>query len=201
MMKGLYATVLATAVTASTPGLVHLLAQNAAGRLTVTSSAFKDGEALPKDYTADGRNVSPPLAWSGAPATAKQFALVLHDPDAPMPGGFTHWVIYKIPATARGLPEGVPFGATISATGVSGAIQGMSGFNAFARPGSPPLEPGYRGPAPPAGNPHHYHFMVYALDSALDLPPGLDRNALLKAIEGHVAAQGEIVGLYQRQKQ
>jgi hypothetical protein len=123
---------------------------------------------------------------------------VLHDPDAPMQGGFTHWVMYKIPATAKGVPEGVPSGASVTGSGIAGAIQGVTGFMAFARRGGPPVEPGYRGPAPPPGSPHHYHFMVYALDN-VDLQPGLDRNALLKAIEGHTLAQGEIVGLYERQ--
>jgi Raf kinase inhibitor-like YbhB/YbcL family protein len=194
------ASAVALAVALSAAGAARLHAQAAPAKLTVTSTAFKDGETLPKDYTQDGKNVSPPLAWSGAPASTRQVAVVLHDPDAPMAGGFTHWVLYKVPGTATGLPEGVPLGATVSVTGATGAIQGLSGFNAFQRPGSAPLEPGYRGPAPPPGNPHHYHFMVYALDSALDLQPGLDRNALLKAMEGHIVGQGEIVGLYQRQR-
>lgn len=190
-----------TAAALALAALLPMAPAAAQGKLTVTSSAFKDGETMPKDYTADGRNVSPPIEWSGAPASTKAFALVLHDPDAPLQGGFTHWVVYKIPATAKGLPENVPLGANVSVAGAAGAIQGLSGFHAFQRPGQPPLEPGYRGPAPPPGNPHHYHFMVYALDTALDLQPGLDRNALMKAIEGHIAAQGEIVGLYQRQQQ
>jgi Raf kinase inhibitor-like YbhB/YbcL family protein len=201
MMTRLSIGILLAALTVFTVGLAAQSTSSSGAKLTVTSTAFKDGETLPKDYTADGKNVSPPLAWSGAPASTKQYAVILHDPDAPMAGGFTHWVIYKIAGTAKGLPEGVPLGANVTATGVTGAIQGMSGFNAFQRPGSAPLEPGYRGPAPPPGNPHHYHFMVYALDSALDLQPGMDRTTLTKAIDGHIAAQGEIVGLYQRQKQ
>jgi Raf kinase inhibitor-like YbhB/YbcL family protein len=107
-------------------------------------------------------------------------------------------VLYKIPGTARGLPEGVPMGATITAPGLVGAINGLSGFNAFQRPGQPPLEPGYRGPSPPAGQPHHYHFTVYALNAPLEAKEGLDKNGLLAAMEGKVVARGEIVGVYQR---
>ena len=175
----------------------HAAAQPAAAKLTVTSPAFKDGATMPADLTADGKNVSPAINWTGAPASTRQFAVILHDPDAPLAGGFTHWVIYKIPPTAKGLPEAVPAGASVTGSGIAGAIQGPTGFTAFARRGGPPPEPGYRGPAPPPGAPHHYHFAVYALDD-VDLQPGLDRNGLLKAIEGHTLAQGEIVGLYQR---
>jgi Raf kinase inhibitor-like YbhB/YbcL family protein len=171
-------------------------------KITVESSAFKDGGAIPKDYTGDtgAKNVSPPLTWSGAPATTREFALILDDPDANFGGRgpFVDWVIYKIPGTAKGLPEAVPMGATINAPGLTGAINGLSGFNAFQRPGAPPLEPGYRGPAPPPGAPHHYHFTVYALSTPLDVKEGLDKPALLKAMEGKIAGQGEIVGVFQR---
>jgi hypothetical protein len=180
-------------------GLVPASAQGPA-RLTVTSTAFKDGQPISDDYSMYGKNISPALSWSGAPAATQQFAVVCHDPDAPMPGGFTHWVIYKIPATAKGLPENLPPGANVTATGVTGAIQGPNGFAAFARRGGTPAEPGYNGPRPPAGPAHHYHFTVYALDAALDLQPGLDRNALLKAMQGHIIGQGEIVGLYERKQ-
>ena len=174
----------------------------APAKITVESSAFKDGGTIPKDYTGDtgAKNVSPPLTWSGAPATTKEFALILDDPDANFGGRgpFVHWVIYKIPGTAKGLPEAVPMGATINAPGLTGAINGLSGFNAFQRPGAPPLEPGYRGPAPPPGAPHHYHFTVYALNAPLDAKEGLDKAALLKAMEGKIIGQGEIVGVFQR---
>jgi Raf kinase inhibitor-like YbhB/YbcL family protein len=168
--------------------------------LTVTSSAFKDGDTLARDYTADGRNISPPIAWSGAPASTKEFALVLDDPDANFGGRgpFVHWVIYKIPGTAKGLPEGVPLGANVTVAGLTGAIQGLTGFNAFQRPGSPAMEPGYRGPAPPPGPPHHYRFTVYALNAPLNAGEGLDKAALLKAMDGKIAATGELVALYQK---
>ena len=175
-------------------------AQGGPAKMTVTSSAFKDGQPIPDDYSMYGKNISPAIQWSGAPASTRQLALICHDPDAPMPGGFTHWVIYKIPATSKGLPEGIPAGVNVTAAGAAGAIQGMNGFAAFARRGGTSAEPGYNGPRPPAGPAHHYHYTVYALDTALDLQPGLDRNALLKAMEGHIVGQGEIVGLYERKQ-
>ena len=108
---------------------------------------------FPQDYTADGRNVSPPLQWSGAPASTKEFAVILDDPDVPMPQPFVHWVIYKIPGAAKGLPENIPIDPAAAMPGeIAGAVQGTSGFR----------RPIYRGPAPPPGKPHHYHFKVLA---------------------------------------
>jgi len=107
-------------------------------------------------------------------------------------------VLYKIPGTAKGLPEAVPMGATVNAAGLQGAINGLSRFNAFARPGAPPMEPGYRGPAPPPGAPHHYRFTVYALSEPLNVQAGLDKAGLLTAMEGKIIAQGELVGVFGR---
>jgi Raf kinase inhibitor-like YbhB/YbcL family protein len=199
-MRTLLCGAIAIAALAAAGTSAPLRAQTAPAALTVTSSAFQNGDALPKEYTADGKNVSPPISWTGAPASTREFALILDDPDANIMnrGPFVHWVLYKIPGTARGLPEGVPMGATITAPGLVGAINGLSGFNAFQRPGQPPLEPGYRGPSPPAGQPHHYHFTVYALNAPLEAKEGLDKNGLLAAMEGKVVARGEIVGVYQR---
>ena len=156
--------------------------------ITVESSTLKADQPIPREHTADGRNVSPALTWSRVPG-ATEFAVVLEDPDAGNPLPFVHWVIYKIPATATGLPENVPFepDAPMPA-GIAGAIQGISGFR----------RPIYRGPAPPPGKVHHYHFVVYALDAALDLKPGLNRAELLESIKGHVIAQGELVATYER---
>lgn len=200
MIKRCQAAVVALAVAAVAPTTVRLLAQASPAALTVTSTAFESGDPLPKDYTADGRNVSPPLAWSGAPAATREFAVILDDPDANFGGRgpFVHWVIYKIPGAAKGLPEGVPMGAAITAPGLAGAINGLSGFNAVQRAGQPPMEPGYRGPSPPAGPAHHYRFTVYALNAPLDARAGLDQAALLKAMAGTIAAQGELVATYQR---
>jgi Raf kinase inhibitor-like YbhB/YbcL family protein len=157
--------------------------------ITVESPTLKADQPIPRDYTADGRNVSPPLTWRSVPSGAKEIAVVLEDPDAGNPPPFVHWVIYKIPPTAKGLPENVPFepGAPMPAE-IAGAIQGVSGFR----------RPIYRGPAPPPGKVHHYHFVVYALDAALDLKPGLNRAELLEAIKGHVSGQGELIATYER---
>jgi Raf kinase inhibitor-like YbhB/YbcL family protein len=143
--------------------------------------------------------VSPPLAWSGAPSGTREFALILDDPDAPTPQQFVHCVIYKIPGNAAGLPEAVPMGGAVKGTGV-GALQGMTGFAMFVRGGGPPPEPGYRGPAPPSGKPHHYTFKVYALNAPIDAKEGMTKDDLLKAMEGKIIGQGEIVGLYERKR-
>lgn len=160
--------------------------------LTVTSATLKANEAIPRDHTADGRNISPAIAWSGAPAATKQFALIMDDPDAIFGGGpFVHWVVYKIPATAKGLPAELPMDATLTGPAeIAGAIQGLSGFR----------RAGYRGPAPPAGKPHHYTFTVYALDTELPLAEGLNKADLLKAMEGHIIGQGALVAIYERLK-
>ena len=164
-------------------------AQTAPATIVVTSPALKADQPIPRDYTADGRNWSPPLAWSGVPSGTKSVAVVCEDPDAGNPPPFVHWVIYRIPATAKGLPENIPFepGAPMPAE-IAGAIQGLSGFR----------RPIYRGPAPPPGKVHHYHFVVYAIDADLDLEPGLTRADLLDAIKGHVIGQGELVATYER---
>lgn len=156
--------------------------------ITVTSATLKANETIPKDHTADGRNVSPELSWSGAPSATKQFAMIMDDPDAQFGGSnFVHWVVYKIPATAKGLPAEVPIDSVVLKE-PAGAIQGMSGFR----------RPMYRGPAPPPGKPHHYTFTVYALDADLPLAEGLTKADLLKAMEGHIIGQGSLVAIYER---
>jgi Raf kinase inhibitor-like YbhB/YbcL family protein len=166
--------------------------------LTVTSPTMKAGEPIPRDHTADGKNVSPALMWANVPAGTREFALIVDDPDAPTPQPFVHWVIYKIPGSARGLPEALPMGAATKAPGLESAVQGTTGFAMFARGGGPPPQPGYRGPAPPPGKPHHYTFKVYALDAPLDAKEGMTKDDLLKAMEGKIVAQGELVGVYER---
>lgn len=151
--------------------------------MEVTSGAFRDGEMIPVKHTGDGDDASPPLAWSGAPANVGGYALICDDPDAPM-GTFTHWVIYGIPGDATGLSEGVPQVKVLD----NGAMQGKNGFGKI----------GYGGPAPPAGSPHRYRFHVYALDAKPDLPAGISKGDLLKAIKGHVIAEGELTGIYKR---
>ena len=167
--------------------------EQAPASLTVTSATLKANETIPKDHTADGKNVSPALMWSGAPASTKQFAMIMDDPDAQFGGqNFVHWVVYKIPAAAKGLPAELAMDATLTAPPeIAGAIQGMSGFR----------RAGYRGPAPPPGKPHHYTFTVYALDADLPLAEGLTKADLMKAMEGHIVGQGALVSIYERVKQ
>lgn len=155
--------------------------------LLIESTAFADGERIPKRFTEDGEDVSPPLTWSGPPAGTKELALICDDPDAPTPQPWVHWVIYKIAAGTGGLPEKVPTPARLSEP--PGALQGKNSWGRI----------GYGGPAPPRGHgTHHYHFKLYALDAPLDVAPGLNKDRLLAAMKGHILAQGELVGTYQR---
>jgi Raf kinase inhibitor-like YbhB/YbcL family protein len=165
-------------------------AQDAAAKIVVSSPVLKDGEPMPKDYTADGKNVSPPIMWSGVPAAAKELALICEDPVAPTPQPFVHWVVYKIPPNAKGLPEGMPIDDTMKMPAeLAGTIQGLSGFR----------RPIWRGPAPPKpGVTHRYHFIVYALDAVLDVPAGLNKTQLLEAMKGHIIGQGQLVATYTR---
>ena len=160
--------------------------------ITVTSPTLKANETVPVDHTADGRNVSPALSWTGAPGNTRQFALVYDDPDVSFgnpPQTFVHWVVYKIPGTAKGLPAELPMDAVLTAPAdIAGSIQGLSGFK----------RTGYRGPAPPPGKPHHYTWTIYALDAELPLEPGLNRNQLMEAIQGHIIGQGALVAIYER---
>jgi Raf kinase inhibitor-like YbhB/YbcL family protein len=182
-------------VFASILGVAPASLAQAQQKITVTSPALKDGEPIPRQYTPDGRNDSPPLVWSGVPAAAKELAVVCEDPDAGNPPPFVHWVVYKIPASAKGLPEALPIESTTKMPGdLAGTVQGTNGFRRTL----------YRGPAPPAGKPHHYHFVVYALDAPIVTKPGqvpLTRGELLEAMKGHVIGQGELVALYERTQQ
>jgi len=144
--------------------------------LRIRSSAFEPHKRIPDKHTTNGENTAPPLEWSGVPEGTEAFAVVVHDPDAPLVDGFTHWVAYGISPDTTSLPEGG-----------QGPTQGVNSMG----------EEGYMGPAPPAGHgPHHYYFWVYALDENLDLPPGLDRRSLLEQIEDHVIEQARVVGTY-----
>ena len=155
--------------------------------LTIRSSAFANQARIPKRFTGDGEDLSPELSWSGVPATAKELALICDDPDAPTPQPWVHWMIYKVPATASGLHERSPTTGSLSEP--VGALQGVNSWS----------EIGYRGPAPPRGHGvHHYHFKLYALDTVLAVAAGADKKTLLAALEGHVVAQAEWVGTYER---
>jgi Raf kinase inhibitor-like YbhB/YbcL family protein len=144
--------------------------------LKISSPAFDHHKAIPDRHTSGGEDVAPALEWSGVPEGTKGFAVVVHDPDAPLVDGFTHWVAYGVPGDATGLPEG---GGDV--------VQGTNSMG----------NQGYMGPAPPPGHgTHHYYFWIYALDDDLKLEPGLDRRALIAQIEDHVIEQARLVGTY-----
>lgn len=154
---------------------------------TVTTQAFGHNQPIPRQFTGDGKNISPSLQWSGAPAETQEFALIVDDPDAPRPQPWVHWVLYKIPAAATALPEGVPPSQRLPDP--PGSLQGRNSWGKI----------GYGGPEPPKGHgTHHYHFKLYALDTRLALKPGIEKEDLLEAMEGHVLAQGELIGTYER---
>ncbi len=154
--------------------------------------AFDSGEPIPRKYTADGQNVSPPLTWSGLPEATKELALVCDDPDAPSPKRpapkpWVHWVLYKIPPTVSRLPEAVPPRPQLDDP--PGALQGKNSWPTV----------GYRGPEPPPGSGRHrYVFTLYALDTELSLPAEVDKDTLLNAMEGHVLAEAQWIGTYER---
>ena len=173
--------------------------------ITLTSNAFDAGTRIPTEYTGEGKDISPPLAWGpgrpaprgrggrvGAPpgppppAGTGALALVCDDPDAPV-GTWDHWLLWNLPADTRKLPAGIPTTQTLADLG--GAVQGRNGWGKI----------GYGGPMPPPGHGnHHYHFVLYALDARLDLAPGANKQALMQAMEGHVLGQADLTGLYRR---
>lgn len=155
--------------------------------IKITSTAFKEGERIPREHTGDGKDLSPALAWEEVPEKTRQLALIMDDPDAPTPEPWVHWVLYQLAADVRALPAGLPRDASLAKP-----IAALQGKNSWGTTG-------YRGPAPPPGHgTHHYHFTLYALDTPLSLKPGADKKALLQAMRGHVLATGELVGTYQR---
>ncbi len=152
-------------------------------KLQLTSSAFSEGQAIPVLHTCQGRDTSPPLKWSGVPANAKSLALIADDPDAPV-GTWVHWVLYDLPPVTTELAENVERSQYLP----GGAKQGINDFKRL----------GYGGPCPPPGKPHRYYFKLYALDRVTDLKPGATKQELLKVMEGHVLAEGQLMGTYQR---
>ncbi len=151
--------------------------------MQVTSSAFQEGAAIPEKYTCDGKNVSPPLAWSGTPQATKSLALIADDPDAPA-GTWVHWVFYDLPPNTTELPEDMPKGQYLP----GGARQGLNDFKHL----------GYGGPCPPPGKAHRYFFKLYALDAQLGLKPGATKKEIEKGMEKHILAQAHLMGTYKR---
>jgi Raf kinase inhibitor-like YbhB/YbcL family protein len=159
--------------------------------IEITSTAFKEGEEIPKKYTGEGADVSPPLAWTGVPEGAKELVLICDDPDAPTAEPWVHWVIYKIPPDVKGFKEGIPQKPRL--TDPPGALQGKNSWPSGQK------NIGYRGPYPPAGHgTHHYYFKLYALEAKMAADPGLEKKAILQEIEHHVVAKGQLMGTYQR---
>jgi len=150
--------------------------------IKVKSEAFEEGGMIPKKYTCDGEDASPPLSWTGVPEGTKALALICDDPDAPV-GTWVHWVIFNIPPDTTGLSENIPPERVLE----SGARQGRNDFGNI----------GYGGPCPPRGT-HRYYFKLYALDKKVDLEPGATKDGLLKAMEGHILAEGRLMGRYKR---
>ena len=154
----------------------------AAFALVLTSSAFGEGQPIPPLYTCEGKDISPPLAWTAPPPGTQSLALIADDPDAPAKV-WTHWVIYNLPASNRQLKEGFPPGAE-----AEGEIR--QGINDSG-------DTGYGGPCPPSGV-HRYFFKLYALDAVLSLKPGATKKQLESAMEGHILGQGQLMGTYRR---
>jgi hypothetical protein len=150
--------------------------------ISVRSSVFQESGMIPAKYTCDGDDLSPPLDWTGIPPGTKSLALISDDPDAPV-GTWVHWVMWNIPSDVNGLAEDVPPNPQLP----DGSRQGISDFR----------RPGYGGPCPPSGV-HRYYFKVYALDTMLDLPSSTRKADLLKAMKGHILAEGQLMGKYSR---
>jgi Raf kinase inhibitor-like YbhB/YbcL family protein len=156
--------------------------------MMLTSSAFADNQPIPKLYTCGGKDTSPPLSWSGVPANAKSLALIEDDPDAPDPAApkmtWVHWLLYNIPVTVTALPEGVSASAL-----PKGTLEGSSDFH----------RTGYGGPCPPVGR-HRYFHKLYALDTVLPDLNHPDKKALEKAMKGHIVAEAQLVGTYEKRR-
>jgi Raf kinase inhibitor-like YbhB/YbcL family protein len=159
-----------------------LLAGGSNMDIKITSPAFDEGGMIPRQFTCDGKDISPPLAWTGVPEGAKTIALISDDPDAPM-GTWVHWVLFNLPATEKALSEAVPPDKELK----NGAKQGRNDFRRI----------GYGGPCPPGGT-HRYFFKLYALNAVLNLPAGATKAELLETMEGHILAQGQLMGKYRR---
>lgn len=154
--------------------------------MQLASSSFQHGAEIPAHYTSDGKDVSPELSWGDAPAETRSFALVVHDPDAPRPGGFTHWTVYNISPETDHVEENVPHSEVVSGFGTQGKNDAG--------------KVGYMGPAPPSGT-HRYFFRLYALNATLALSPGATPKEVSDAMKGHVIAHAELMGTYQNKRE
>ena len=151
-------------------------------KLDIKSTAFEDGDLIPKQYTCDGADVSPHLSWSQPPEGTKSMVLICDDPDAPM-GTWVHWVLYGLSPDTLEIPENVPDDKEL----LGGAKHGVNDFRKY----------GYGGPCPPGGT-HRYFFKLYAVDTEVGLVPGATKDEVLSTIKGHVLAEGQLMGRYSR---
>ena len=172
-----------TAVFACDAGCGTRSEGGAAMSLKVTSTDFSSGGMIPKQFTCDGADISPALAWNDPPAGTQSFSLIADDPDAPV-GTWVHWVAFDLPANARSLSQNVPKQEQLE----NGARQGRNDFDKI----------GYGGPCPPSGKAHRYFFKLYALDAKLNLKAGASKQDVERAQQGHVLAHGEYMGRYGR---
>lgn len=156
--------------------------EDAVTKIELRSSAFRNSEMIPAEYTCDGADISPSLEWTGVPAGTKSLVLISDDPDAPA-GDWVHWVLYDLPPGLTGLAPGIPAADRIP----GGGVQGRTDFGKV----------GYGGPCPPGGI-HRYFFKLYALNTVLNLAPGATKKQVEKTMQGHVLASGELMGRYQR---
>jgi Raf kinase inhibitor-like YbhB/YbcL family protein len=150
--------------------------------IELTSPAFAQGGSIPERYSCKGEEITPALAWGEPPAGTQSFALIMDDPDAPV-GTWVHWVLFNIPASARGLPEAFPANAALP----DGSLSGQNSWG----------NTGYGGPCPPSGT-HRYFFKLYALDETLAIDAGANKGELEKAMVGHILAQGELMGTFSK---
>jgi Raf kinase inhibitor-like YbhB/YbcL family protein len=151
-------------------------------KIEVRSSAFGEGERIPSDFTCDGADMSPPIEWSGVPVRAQSLAVIVDDPDATS-GNWTHWLVYDLPPDLTQLRAGISAKEKLPGE----ALQGRTDFG----------KTGYGGPCPPSGE-HRYFFKVYALDAMLRLKSGASKQELLRAMQGHILAEGVLMGRYDR---
>ncbi len=160
---------------------------SAPGKLQVKTDAFADGQPIPERYTPQGQNTSPALFFAGVPAEAREIVLIVEDPDAPFPNPFVHWILHGLSPDVRSLPAALPNEAELS--DFDDAVQGQNDNKTR----------GWFGPKPPMGHGvHHYHFQVFALDIRLDLDANATLSDLKEAMTGHVLADGELVGTFER---
>jgi len=158
-------------------------ARPASSSFQLRSAAFKEGEAIPAQFTCEGADISPPLEWANVPSGTRSLALIMEDPDAPA-GVWTHWVVYNLPAGMKSMNANLPKRPNLPGGG-------LQGTNSFGRTG-------YGGPCPPPGDAHRYYFHLYALDSTLNLQPGAQKEEALAAMKGHILGEAQLMGRFKR---